>query len=187
MVFAGRHIREKRAPAVPPAVAAARRELPGLRGVVFGDGPEREAVRAAIAAAGAEGFVEAPGFVEHDVLEAALRACAVHGAALQPRGLRHGGGRGGAKGTPSVVVAGEDNAAVELVEDGVNGVVAASAEPAELARAILRVHAGGRALRERTCAWFAANARRLSLESSLAQVAPPTAGLDSPHTRRARS
>ena len=40
----------------------------------------------------------------------------------------------------------------------------------------------GRELRERTCAWFAANARRLSLESSLAQVAAAYAGWD-----RARS
>ena len=181
-VFAGRHIREKRAPAVPPAVAAARRELPGLRGVVFGDGPEREAVQAAIVAAGAEGFVEAPGFVAHDVLEGALRGalCMVLPSSREGYGMVVV--EASAKGTPSVVVAGDDNAAVELVEDGVNGVIAASAEPAELARAILRVHAGGRALRERTCAWFAANARRLSLESSLAQVAAAYAGWD-----RARS
>jgi hypothetical protein len=35
----------------------------------------------------------------------------------------------------------------------------------------VRVHEDGRALRERTCAWFAENARRLSLEHSLQQVA----------------
>jgi len=37
--------------------------------------------------------------------------------------------------TPSIVVAGEDNAATELVEDGVNGVVVASAEPEAVAAA----------------------------------------------------
>jgi glycosyltransferase involved in cell wall biosynthesis len=68
------------------------------------------------------------------------------------------------------VVRAPDNAAVELVDDGENGVVAASAAPADLAAAILRVHAEGMALRERTCAWFAANARRLSLAASLDQV-----------------
>ena len=150
--------------------------------MVFGDGPERGAVRAAIAAAGAEGFVEAPGFVEHDVLERALRGalCMVLPSSREGYGMVVV--EASAKGTPSVVVAGEDNAAVELVEDGVNGVVAASAEPEELARAILRVHASGRALRERTCDWFAANARRLSLEHSLAQVAAAYAGWE-----RARS
>ena len=44
-------------------------------------------------------------------------------------------------------------------------------KPEELARAILRVHEGGRALRESTCVWFADNAQRLSLERSLRTVA----------------
>ncbi len=47
------------------------------------------------------------------------------------------------RGTPSVVVAGPDNAAVELVDDGVNGFVAASASPEDLAAAIVRVSDGG--------------------------------------------
>ena len=41
-----------------------------------------------------------------------------------------------ARGTPSVVVEGPDNAAVELIEEGVNGVVAASASAEDLAAAI---------------------------------------------------
>ena len=69
-----------------------------------------------------------------------------------------------------MVVADPDNAAVELVEDGVNGVVASSASPQDLAAAILRVRDGGDQLRASTAAWFAANAPRLSLESSLRTV-----------------
>jgi len=179
VVFAGRHIAEKRAAAVPPAVAAARRELPDLRGVVFGDGPQRPAVQRAIEAAGAGAFVDAPGFVGHDVLDGALREalCMVLPSSREGYGMVVV--ESAAKGTPSVVVAGADNAAVELVQDGVNGVVAASAAPDELARAILRVHAGGRGLRERTCTWFAANAARLSLERSLERVAGAYARWDS--------
>ena len=171
VVFAGRHIREKRAPAVPPAIAAARHEAPELRGVVFGDGPERPLVEQAVRHAGIEDAVRVPGFVDHDILDDALRTAL---CMLLPSS-REGYGmvvvEASANGTPSIVVRGEDNAAVELVEDGVNGVVADSAEPKELARAILRVQRAGRALRESTCAWFAANARRLSLEHSLQQVA----------------
>jgi glycosyltransferase involved in cell wall biosynthesis len=63
-----------------------------------------------------------------------------------------------------------DNAAVELIEDGVNGVLARSAAPADLAAAIVRVHEAGASLRDSTRAWFARNARRLSLEHSLEQV-----------------
>ena len=75
-----------------------------------------------------------------------------------------------ALGTPSVVVADPDNAATDLVSEGENGYVAASASPEDLAAAIERVHEDGDALRERTAAWFGANARRLSLESSLEKV-----------------
>src|SRR5829696_1620 len=39
VVFAGRHIPEKGAPAVPAAIARARRTAPELTGIVFGDGP----------------------------------------------------------------------------------------------------------------------------------------------------
>ena len=178
VVFAGRHIREKRAPAVPPAVAAARQAIPGLEGRVFGDGPERAAVQRAIAEARAADFVTAPGFVAHEVLDGSLRdaLCMVLPSSREGYGMVVV--EASSKGTPSVVVRGADNAAVELVEEGVNGVVAASAEPGELARAIVRVHRGGRALRESTCRWFAANAERLSLEHSLRQVAAAYEGWD---------
>jgi hypothetical protein len=52
----------------------------------------------------------------------------------------------------------------------VNGVIASSAEPAELAAAFVRVHEHGEGLRESTAEWFAGNARRLSLETSLETV-----------------
>ena len=73
-------------------------------------------------------------------------------------------------GTPSVVTAAQDNAATELIEQGVNGVVAASADPEEIARAIVQVSEAGMAMRQSTAEWFARNARRLSLESSLETV-----------------
>jgi glycosyltransferase involved in cell wall biosynthesis len=69
-----------------------------------------------------------------------------------------------------VVVQSPDNAALELVEDGVNGVVAESAEPQALADAIVRVHEAGPELRRSTADWFRRNRERLSLESSLDTV-----------------
>jgi glycosyltransferase involved in cell wall biosynthesis len=180
VVFAGRHIPEKRAPAVVPAVACARRELPELRGEVFGDGPERPNVLAAIEREGMAGVVEAPGFVHAGRVEAALRQALCMVLPSQREGYGLVVVEAAAHGTPSVVVRAEDNAAVELVADGENGVVADSASPEDLAAAILRVHEAGDALRASTAAWFARNARRLSLESSLESVA-------SSYARRARS
>ena len=81
-----------------------------------------------------------------------------------------------AAGTPSVVVDAPDNAAVELVENGVNGFVANSAGPEDLAAAMARALSGGDELRSSTAAWFDANSKRLSLASSLERVSQAYAG-----------
>jgi glycosyltransferase involved in cell wall biosynthesis len=72
-----------------------------------------------------------------------------------------------ARATPSVVVDGEDNAASELIEEGVNGTIALGSDAESLAEAIVRVHEAGFALRQSTAHWYAQNATRLSLEHSL--------------------
>src|SRR5208283_5045909 len=180
VVFAGRMIPEKRAPPGVAGVAAAAARLPDLRGAFFGDGPERERVLAAIAQTGAADTIVAPGFVEAGRVDAALRSAL---CMLLPS-RREGYGmvvvEAAARGTPSIVVAGEDNAATELIDEGVNGFVVAGADPEAIADAIVRVHEAGMGLRESTARWFAENAERLSLESSLQVVlagyARPNAG-----------
>lgn len=167
VVFAGRHIPEKRVPALVPALAEARRRLPALRGLILGNGPDRAEVLRLVLEHGLGGAVEVPGFVASTVVEDALgRAlCLVLPSRREGYGLVVI--EAASRGTPVVVVAGPDNAATELVQDGVNGFVAASAAPDDLADAILRVHAGGPALRDATAAWFQRNARRLSIDGSL--------------------
>jgi glycosyltransferase involved in cell wall biosynthesis len=183
VVFAGRHIPEKRAPALVPAVGRARGELPELRARIYGDGPDRANVLEAIAAERLGDVITAPGFVDAGEVEHALREalCMVLPSEREGYGLIVV--EASARGTPSVVVRAADNAAVELVDDGQNGVIAESAAPDDLATAILRVHHEGMALRERTCDWFARNAERLSLDASLARVVSAYAEL----AERARS
>jgi glycosyltransferase involved in cell wall biosynthesis len=170
VVFAGRHIPEKRVPALVPAMARVRQEAPEVRCDVYGDGPDRAEVERAVREQGLDGAVRVHGFVDGEEVDRALGSALC--LALPSR--REGYGlvviEAASRGTPSVVVAGPDNAAVELVAEGENGVVARSADPEDLAAAILRVRAEGPALRERTAAWFARNAPRLSIESSLIEV-----------------
>jgi glycosyltransferase involved in cell wall biosynthesis len=170
VVFAGRHIREKRVPAIVPAIAAALADAPELRAELYGDGPERAQVLARVEELGLGAVVAVPGFVSPARIDAALRGA----LCLLLPSRREGYGlvvvEAAARGTPSVVVADPDNAATELIEQGVNGFVAPSASPADLAEAILRVRAGGPELRASTAAWYAANARRLSLSESLERV-----------------
>jgi glycosyltransferase involved in cell wall biosynthesis len=170
VVFAGRHIPEKRVPAFVPALARARERLPELGGAIYGDGPDRDEVLRLRTELGLEDVLEVPGFVAPDRIDDAL----ARALCLLLPSSREGYGlvvlEAAARGTPSIVVLGEDNAAVELVEDGVNGVVARSASAEDLAAAIERVHDGGHELRRSTAAWFRANSERLSLESSLRTV-----------------
>lgn len=170
VLFAGRLIAEKQAPLGVAAIALAAHEVEGLRGVFLGDGPERAALEAAIVEHGLEASVSAPGFADADALDAEMRGAM---CMLLPS-RREGYGmvvvEAAARGTPSVVVAGEDNAAIELIEEGVNGTIAARSDARAVADAIVRVHAAGGALRESTAEWFARNAERLSLESSLRTV-----------------
>jgi glycosyltransferase involved in cell wall biosynthesis len=171
VVFAGRMIPEKRAPLGVAAVALAAQRIPGgLRAVFHGDGPEREAVKQAIVKHGVQDTVSAPGFADSEVLEQDMRRAL---CVLLPS-RREGYGlvvvEASSYATPAVVVAGEDNAAVELVDEGVNGVIAPDETPEAVAQAIVRVSELGMSLRESTASWFAEHAEELSLESSLEAV-----------------
>jgi glycosyltransferase involved in cell wall biosynthesis len=170
VVFAGRLIPEKNALSVVDAVALAAQRIPGLRGVIFGDGPQREAVLASIALLEQPAIVSAPGFVASDEVHQAIRrACC-----LMLPSRREGYGlvvvEASAAGTPSIVARGPDNAAIELIEEEVNGLIAPSAAPADLAAAIVAVVHAGASMRSSTAQWYARNAERLSLERSLEQV-----------------
>jgi glycosyltransferase involved in cell wall biosynthesis len=171
VLYAGRHIPEKRVPVLVPALAVVRQQAPELRGAILGDGPERPTVLRAIATHGLEDAVCAPGFVSADELERTLRRA----LCLVLPSRREGYGvivvEAAAAGTPSIVARASESAATELIVDGENGFVAESVEPQALAEAILRVHDEGQALRERTARWFRRNADRLSLERSLDVVA----------------
>jgi glycosyltransferase involved in cell wall biosynthesis len=180
VLFAGRLIAEKQAPLGVAGIALAAARIEGLRGEFLGDGPERAALKEAIAAHGLAETVSAPGFADAETVEAAMRGAM---CMLLPS-RREGYGmvvvEAAARGTPSIVVAGEDNAATELIEEGVNGTIAPCCDAQAVADAIVRIHDGGVVLRERTAAWFAQNAAELSLESSLRTVADAYSSGESP-------
>ena len=169
-IYAGRHTVEKRVDRIPAAIALAREKIPQIRARIFGDGPERKRVLAEIARLGMADVIESPGFVPSSRLEASLsEAC---GFMLPSE--REGYGavvvEAAARGTPSIVVRGPENAATELIVDGVNGFIASSCDASGLAEQIVKVHAAGSELRTRTHRWYAQHARELSIDSSIAQI-----------------
>jgi|HubBroStandDraft_2_1064218.scaffolds.fasta_scaffold00403_11 glycosyltransferase involved in cell wall biosynthesis len=170
VLFAARLIPEKQVGLAVAAVALAAKRIDGLRGEFLGEGPERALLDAAIVEHGLQEIVTARGFAKTETVDAEMRRA----TCMLVTSRREGYGlvvvEAAARGTPSVVVAGEDNAATELIAEGVNGTIATQDDPASVADAIVRVHEAGLALRERTVRWFAENGDWLSLESSLRKV-----------------
>jgi glycosyltransferase involved in cell wall biosynthesis len=170
VLFAARLIPEKQVQLAVAAVALATERIEGLRGEFLGEGPERAALDAAIVEHRLQGVLSARGFAETDTVDAEMRRA----MCMLVTSRREGYGlvvvEAAARATPSVVLAGEDNAATELIVEGVNGRIAGSSDPRAVADAIVAVHDAGMAMRASTARWFAENAATLSLESSLSKV-----------------
>jgi glycosyltransferase involved in cell wall biosynthesis len=170
VLFAARLIPEKRVTLAVAAVGLAAERIDGLRAEILGEGPERAALDAAIAEHGLQQIVTARGFADAETVDAEMRRA----MCMLLTSRREGYGmvivEAAARGTPSVVVAGEDNAATELIVEGVNGTIAPSPDAQAVADAIVEVYESGLPLRLSTASWFAENAANLSLESSLATV-----------------
>ena len=177
VVSAGRHIPEKRVPSIPAAVAAARQQVPDLRCVILGDGPDFEATRERITELGLTEVVELPGWVPHEDLMRwiASASCLLHPSEREGYGLVVV--EAASVGTPAIVVEGPENAGTELIEDGVNGFAVGSATAAVLGKAIVRAVGGSSDLRATTLDWYERNRVELSIETSLSEVeasyAPP--------------
>jgi len=167
VVFAGRHVPGKNPVAVVHAVAKARETIPDLRGAIYGDGPDRPKVLAAIAEHRLEGVVVAPGFVDEQVIDEALARALCLVLPSQREGYGLVVVEALSKGTPTILVRGEDNAATELIEEDVNGFVAADASAVSLAEAIAHVRDAGQALRESTLNQFMRMNDRLAVKTSL--------------------
>jgi glycosyltransferase involved in cell wall biosynthesis len=177
VVYAGRHVPHKRVPLLVQAFALLRKSHPELRLDLYGDGPDRKRVEQLVVELGLEDRVHVYGTrTEEDVAHAVSRA-----ACLATASEREGYGlvvaEAAARGTPSVIVAGPENAALELVVEGVNGAVSPTSRATEIAAAILRVVDAGATLRESTERWFSRNASRILIDNSVEQVIDAYAGL----------
>jgi len=167
IVYAGRLIPEKRVSLLIEAIALAARQSPILHATIFGKGPELAAIAARIEALGLGDRVRLAGFVAEEEVDRALRGAA---ALVQPS-EREGYGmvvvEAAAAGVPAIVVAAADNAATELVEDGVNGFVVPEPTAEALAMRLAACVEQAEALRGSTRAWYAANVERLSIGHSI--------------------
>ena len=166
MLSVGRLVPNKRFDLVPPTLARLREIEPdrGWRAVIVGSGTERERIEREAAAHGDPSLVEFRSGLSARELSDLFSASSV---LLHPS-RREGFGivllEASAHGLPAVACNAPDNAGVELISEGENGVVARSADPDELARAVFA--AGRPGMAEATLGWWHRNGDRFSAASA---------------------
>lgn len=169
IVFAGRLVAEKRPELVVAVLAELHRRDRSWQAVIFGVGPHEKQVRAEVARLGLDGAVRMAGFAPWSELSAAL--CSSR--ALVFPSVREGYGlivlEAAAHALPSVLVSEPDNAACELVEQGRNGWVCGSADPAVLADAVMRLSSDPE-VHQRTARWYERASRIHSLENAITEL-----------------
>lgn len=168
VVFVGRHIADKRVETLPAAIAEARKHIPDLEATIYGDGSSRAAVLAEIERLGLGDVIRTPGFVSQEELDEGIRTAAVLVNPSQREGYGLVVVESCAVGTPVVLVEGEDNASVELVEPGVNGQVARTT--ADLGAAIVEVVSAGETLRKSTHDWYVRVSKTNTVRAAAMQI-----------------
>ena len=167
VLYAGRHIPDKRVESLPAAIEVARQAIPDLELVILGEGPSTPGV--ASRAAGKD-WIRMPGFVPEQTLEDLMggASCLVNPSRREGYGLVVVEASG--FGTPVVLVQDEGNASTELVTPDVNGFVAASTSPEDLAAAIAAAVTAGPDLRARTRAWYDDAVRTRTIKQTVKRI-----------------
>ncbi len=151
----GRHIDDKQLDRLPAVIAEARSRGCSVRAVIAGSGPQTATIAEAITRHDVGDLVTLVGRVSDAELTRLYRGATAMVLPSRREGFGLVVAEAASHGVPSVVVAGADNAAVELIDRGVNGEVAESVSAHDLAGAIITVVEAGDAMRHSTAEWFA--------------------------------
>jgi glycosyltransferase involved in cell wall biosynthesis len=139
VVYAGRLSAHKRVDLLIEAVSLAREEIPDIRCSIIGDGPEMENLRKLAKELKSEENVDFLGFLETDEdLIAGMKSSRIFVLPSMREGFGISALEANACGLPVVMVRSEMNAALDLMEDGLNGLVV-DPTPEEVAEAILEL------------------------------------------------
>lgn len=118
IIFSGRLIKEKQVDLLILAMVLVRKEFPGIRGIIAGDGPERESLQMMVKECNAEENITFIGFLEnHDEVIAVMKSSRVFTTPSAREGFGITALEAMACGLPVVTVDAPKNAVKELVTD----------------------------------------------------------------------
>ena len=170
VLVVGRLIADKRTAVVPAAVAFARSIDATIELRVVGRGPEEAALAAEITRLRLGEATALLGRVEEHELHELMHGASVLVNASEREGFGLVVAEAASHGVPSVVVRADDNAAVDLIDSGVNGYIAESTSPEVLGQAIVDAVAAGLALRQSTEHWFERQRIENGLDASVNEI-----------------
>ena len=142
VLFVGRFIEEKNADIVVRGVAELREDRPDVQCVLVGDGPERDALNSLVERLDVASNVSFAGRLQqHEEVIGLMKAADVLALPSRREGFGITALEALACGTPVVTISHPQNAAQELVEDGVTGAIC-DATPEAVADGIRRSRTG---------------------------------------------
>jgi glycosyltransferase involved in cell wall biosynthesis len=125
IIFAGRLIKEKRVKLLIKSLIKTKEDIPNIKCLIVGDGPEKDSLLKLTKNLGLEKNVEFKGFIKnHPDLMSLLKSSRVLVLPSKREGFGMVVVEANASGIPAVVVEDPMNAACDLVEEGVNGFIA---------------------------------------------------------------
>ncbi len=171
VLFAGRHIADKGVDLLPAIVSEVHDRYPELLFVITGDGPLTPWLRDAMRIAGLDHVVTFTGFVPAERLASLTTQAYCVLLPSRREGFGILAGSAAAYGAPVVVGAFPENAAVDLIEPGVNGMIVDPPCPEGFAEAISRILEAGATLRGSAKDWFRVTGSQKTMRAANALVA----------------
>lgn len=141
VIFAGRLIKDKNVDVLIKAIKLVKEEIPDVRGIVIGDGPERLRLEKLAGDLGLNGNVEFRGFLKsHDEVIALMKASKVFVLPSTREGFGIVALEANACGLPVVTVEHEMNATKDLIKKGKNGFVCRLSEKEVAENILMALH-----------------------------------------------
>ncbi|MDP3066627.1 MAG: glycosyltransferase family 4 protein [Methanobacteriaceae archaeon] len=148
ILFAGRLIKEKRVKLLIESLIKTKEDIPNIKCLIVGEGPEKEHLVQLTQKLGLEKNVEFLGFMKnHPDLMSLMKSSRVLVLPSKREGFGMVVVEANASGIPAIVVEDPMNAACDLVEEGVNGFIA-QPTPQDLSKKIKLTLEKGQSLRE---------------------------------------